>query len=354
MFRSKFNVLLVLLATLTIVACGKRGDDDDDNTPADPPIVGTFQVNSTQISPFVEYQLPFDQHAVWARFETDRTYNILHQTPLGFRSISSGAYFATDTQVIIDSFVLNYSVDGDNLTLEHPDFVADLERSATVPTAFDWAGAVSFDQRQSVVATNESDLAFDGSYLWYSDAYGTNELIQYDFVTESVISTLPTTNSAIGIGFDGANLWTSSNGQSSIYELNMTTGANMVTSTTMGPWIYGIAWDGAHLWTYANNARTVYEYDPVGDTIVQTIDVSELPYGGLQGMTFVNGDLYIVSATAIYRVQTDPFQVLDTFLIDSLDMRYASGIVHDGAVFYVFGFNYADDMGEIARVGLSQ
>ena len=44
-----------------------------------------------------------------------------------------------------------------------------------------------------------------------------------------------------------------------------------MTSAEMGAWPYGIAWDGSHHWVYSNNERTLYEYDPVGDTVVDSV-----------------------------------------------------------------------------------
>src|SRR5690606_3275216 len=252
-------------------------------------LVGTYEV--TDLDGDLSL-MPRDMR--WLGFGADGRYDILTEGSLGVRSANRGLFQAEDGRVFLSiqsgvATLFSYTIDGDTLTLDSGVGKITATASDAMPAATEWVTPIEVDHRIVLGPYSSdldaTDLAWDGSALWYGNGYtDRGQLVRYDFDAEAELSALDVGISAWGLAWDGANLWGSSNGNPSVYKVNMGNGATLVTSAPMGAWIPGIAWDGTHLWAVSNNERTLYEYDPAADDVVGMTELGILQAnpGGLE------------------------------------------------------------------------
>ena len=94
----------------------------------------------------------------------------------------------------------------------------------------------------------------------------------------SVTSTIPVGLAPYGITSDGTHVWVANDGDSTVSEINASTGS--VTNTiSVGSLPVGITSDGTHVWVANNGDSTVSEINPLTDSVISTIQVGRFPYG---------------------------------------------------------------------------
>lgn len=342
---------LPLAVLLVAVAC-KGSDPTVPEPTTEDPLVGTYALSSVRTDGYYGYFSPFGIYSQYLALNDDNTFYVLDATPLGFRSSGTGNFYApSDEQIFIGNDLYNVTADGEALVLTGSGSELTLTPSDAVPALDEWTKPVTVLEQVEVRGSDGSDLTFDGTYLWWADIRGDyDELVQYDWDTQTVVGTLEATRTTVGLEWDGANLWSSSNGAEQIYRLDAA-GVSDVTSTAMGAWIYSIAWDGSNLWAYSGNEDTLYRYDPVGDTVISQVDLGELQ-NRLEGATVVDGDLYFTNFDRIHRCRRAPFEVLETWTVDPAEVPYMSGLTHDGTDFFAFSYDYQTETGYLTRLAL--
>jgi len=200
---------------------------------------------------------------------------------------------------------------------------------------------VSLGDQSIVPAT---DLAFDGTYIWYGNAYSArNQLVRYNFSSKSEVGSLPVSVSAWGLGWDGTNLWASSNGYDTVQKIDMTSGNTLTSSVAMGAWIPGIAWDGSRIWAVSGNEQTLYEYNPATNTVVTSTPINTYP-GGLE---WYGGSLYMTVGDTVQKMNTGTVMATKTYSLKGVQL---TGITYDGTSWYLMAVE--DDRTKILKVNL--
>jgi hypothetical protein len=350
---------LSLAGALVLAACGSvsGGSNGADGGPGDAGtdaerIAGSYEVDSIEGDLLV---LP--RESTWFRFKADNTYEIFTENSLGFRTVYEGVFLATDSQLLLSLqqgpvLLYNYDLDGDTVSISRPGGVATGIRNPAMPEAVDWMPPITIQERAVLGPPSSTlqptDLAFDGTYLWYGNAYARDreQLVRYNFADKEEVSALDTNVWAWGLAWDGVNLWASSNGYDSIHQINMTTGSSSFSSAEMGSWIPGIAADGDHLWAVSSNERTLYKYTPATNTVDSSTKLGDS--WGLAGMTAVGGSLYLILGNTVQKI--DPSSIMATRTYSLKGLQQLTGITHDGTDFYLMGVEGEDVV--ILRVSL--
>jgi hypothetical protein len=313
------------VAALLILGCGVMlsCNDDDEGGP----------VNSgTSVSLVATWEVVSGSTARQFNFNSDLTVDLLYEAGFGIRSFDSYVYLLTESQVIFGYTVYNYTLTGDTLRLIRVDDTTVLARDNTAPTLDQWAQPIATTTVFDAPLDRAVDIAWHDNRLWYGNAYSSDYLYKIDVSTGIATDSLFTNQSAWGIGWEGDDLWVSSNGSRYIYRLDTLTGNSLQTSAEMGAWIEGIAFDGQYLWTGSNNSSTIYQFDPTLNTVVDTFYVER----AVHGMTYHSGYLYACVGGVVNRIQMSPFQVVEAFRLEGASVE---GISHDGTRFWLAAWN---------------
>jgi hypothetical protein len=274
---------------------------------------------------------------------TNSTFSMLTADKQGLRSKSEGVLLATGGQIMFDEgsemesssiYIYNYGFKGDTLILSKPGQAIKLVRDKSAPDTSQWIKSIAIVAKTRAPISGVTDISYDGTYLWYGNAYSSNYVYKINptgFAKDSV----SVTQSAWAIEADGAYLWVSSNGSSVISKLDKSTGNTISTSISMGSWIYGIAKNSNFLWCYSHNENTLYKYNTNTNTIAEDEEVE----GDWGGLAFVNNNLYITSDGKINKCTTSPVKAVSSF---ELPGYYIYGIAYDGNSFWVSGYKISN------------
>ncbi len=340
----KIPSVLCLALVLGLFAAGCTKDSSttapSSSGPSISALVGKWQVLSGM------------QYTSYLTVHSDNLYFLLHQYSYGLRSMEAGVAQVANGTIDLGltnynsgQSVFNYAISGDTLRLTAPGQSIVCLSSTTAPSDSDWVKSLAILDTMSPPINTPTDMAIIGDTMWYGNAYASHNLYKINLTTRTV-DTLPTTNYAWAVEWDGTNLWTSSDGDGSIFKLNPSTGATISTSVAMGAWIYGIAWDGNVLWCTSNNEQSVYRYNPATNTVLTTYPLGS----GVSpaGLAFANGWLYTVVNGVINQCTLSPFGTSAAYQIPGIT---AVGIAYDGTNFWVSGYD-ANDKTMLYKVSL--
>ncbi len=310
-----------VLALLGLIIAGCTKDSD----PASPTIPDISVIKGNWVV------LAGMQNTSYLSVHGDNVYYFLHQYPYGLRSMDGGVAQVSGNTVLLGSTVYNYAVSGDTVRLTTPTQTVVAVKSSTAPSDSQWVSTVSVLDTMSPPIPTATDMTINGNTMWYGNGYASHNLYKINLTTRSV-DTLPTSEYAWAVEWDGTSLWTSSDGSASIYKVNPTLGVTAFTSTQMGAWIYGIAWDGTVFWCTSNNEQTIYKYNPGTDAVVSTYPLGS----GVspEGVAYANGYLYVCTNGVINKCTPSPFNTVAAYRIAGID---AFGLAYDGAHFWVSG-----------------
>jgi len=262
----------------------------------------------------------------------DNVYAWLNEGVYGFKSVDQGVCQVTTGQINFDNReIRNFTLTDNLLTLSHPEedtlvFVQD----SLSPEVGEWIILLNSLQHNSAPIQTATDIAFDGTNLWYGCAYASDNLYKLNAVNLNTVDVLPVSTSAWGIEYALGKIWTSSNGSDNIYRIDPTTGTTEFTSTEMGAWIPGIAFDGQYLWCASNNANTIYKYDFSSDNIVSQYELGN--YYNMGGMTYSGGYLYACIGGVVHKCSVNPLKAETTYALKGESIE---GITSDGTNFWV-------------------
>lgn len=317
--KSLARFAFLLLVGVIVAGCSKDNDTTGPSIPTISAIAGKWTILSGK------------QGTTYLTVHSDNVYYFLHQYSYGLRSMDGGVAQVSGNTINLDQVVYNYSVSGDTLRLTTPTQTIVAVQTATAPSDSQWVTPVAVLDTMSPPVPAATDMSINGNTMWYGNGYSSHNLYKINLVTRAV-DTLPTSEYAWAVEWDGTNIWTSSDGSSSIYRLNPTLGVTTFTSTQMGAWVYGIAWDGADFWCTSSNEQTIYRYNPGTDAVVSTYPLGQGVYPA--GEAYANGYLYVCTNGVINKCTPSPFNTVAAYRIAGID---AFGIAYDGTNYWVSG-----------------
>lgn len=281
----------------------------------------------------------------------DYLYQELDANEIGIRAIKEGVITVTKHQIIFNqnydyysyTYAYNYTKKDDTLILTNGQTTMKLLRDDSSPTQNEWVIPITSSYMMDAPIDDGTDITYDGSYLWYGNAYSSDYLYKIN-PDNGMVDSISVTQSAWAVESDGASLWVSSNGSNNIYEINATNGSLIGSSIDMGAWIYGIAKDGIYLWCYSNNENTLYKYNPNTDVIISSTVING---GSIHGLAMVGGYLFMSSDGYLHKCSTSPLQVESSF---QLDGYLIIGIAYDGLSFWASAYNIEEDKYEIIKL----
>jgi DNA-binding beta-propeller fold protein YncE len=269
-----------------------------------------------------------DNHIKYMILNVDSTYHEFRERNFGFRETGSGKFQLTEGQINFSGKGLfNYTLDNNQLAISNMQQTVELIKDHNAPDVDEWVKPVSALQSFDAPIEAATDIAFDGLYLWYGNAYTSPRLHKINPVN-SAVQTLPINRYAWGIEWADGDLWVSHNGFSTIHKIDPNSGSAVFESVGMGPWIQGIAFDGQYLWCASDNNRTIYMYNPETNSILSQFFVDIR----FDGMGFINGYLYTCNNGIINKCSVNPFGVVDAY---ALENGRITGITHDGTNFWL-------------------
>ncbi len=312
-----FAVLLLFAAS--IAGCTKDNDTTAPSSPTISAVSGKWVV------------LSGIQNTSYLSIHDDNVFYMLHQYAYGLRSMDGGVAQVSGGTINLGQVVYNYAVSGDTMRLTTPSQTVVAVRSSTAPSDTQWVTTVAVLDTMTPPVQEATDMAINGNIMWYGNGYSSHNLYKINLTTRSV-DTLPTTEYAWAVEWDGTNIWTSSDGDDAIFKLNPTSGATISTSAAMGAWIYGIAWDGTVFWCTSNNEQSIYKYNPSTNTVASTYPLGPGAYP--EGDAFVNGYLYVCTNGVINKCTPSPLNTVAAYRIAGIN---AFGIAFDGTNYWISG-----------------
>lgn len=327
----KKAIVAGILFSLVLFSCQK--DENAESPDYYLPLVGSWKVEKGLTD--ADYMI----------IEQDRYCYKLFTHQYNFRSVETDIIQVTKGQVLFDgSGLYNFRFSKDTLYLTSPGDSIALVKTESAPAASDWVTDINVSVTYAVPVQVSTDIAFDEGNIWFGNGYAGNYLYKINLLN-GAFDSIPVTIYAWAVERDNNGLWVSSDGNSSIFKINKSTGVTFFTSTDMGAWIYGIAWDGQHFWCYSNNENTLYEYNPLSDHIVSTLTFDN--YMNINGMTYDGGFLYICYNGSLAKCSLSPFNVTDTY---ELKGYYLYGITFDGTSFWANAYNNLTEKYEIVKL----
>lgn len=262
----------------------------------------------------------------------DNIYAWLNEVVYSFKSVDQGICQVTAGQINFNNYeIRNFTISENKLTLTHPEEdTLILVKDSLAPDINEWVISLNSLQQNNAPIQTATDIAYDGTNIWYGCAYASDNLYKLNPENLSTVAVLPVSTSAWGIEYALGKLWTSSNGSDNIFKIDPTTGVTEFTSTEMGAWIPGIAFDGQYLWCASDNENTIYKYDMSTDNVVSQYELGA--YYNMGGMTYSGGYLYTCIEGVVHKCSVNPLKAEATY---ALKGEVIEGITTDGTNFWV-------------------
>jgi len=327
---------LIIILVLMIVSCKKDDDSFHDYAPG---LAGTWRYVR---GPDLEKYLVINK---------DRTCSILSSDVQGIRDKVDAILLVTANQMMIDNSdpnvypnisIYNYQVKGDSLKLTNPQQQITLVRDKTTTASTSWIKNVLAELRYKAPVPEATDIAFDGSWIWYGNGYNTHYLYSLN-PANGHIDSLFIDQYAWSVEAYDNDLWVSSNGNDNVSRINKSDGSTIVNSAAMGAWIYGIARDEDYLWCYSNNEGTLYKYKISDNTVPLATKVS----GNWDGLAMAENFLYVAANGKLHKCTAEPLSGMDSF---QLTGYYIFGVAYDGSSFWVSAYKLPDGWPEIIQL----
>ena len=136
-----------------------------------------------------------------------------------------------------------------NLPTPSPDHIYKFEPDGTQADFFELPGS------PDIRATG---LAFDGTYLWLSDARH-DQIMQVDPEDMSLVKSFPSPGSIpLGLAWDGTSLWSVDAETDKLFRID-TSGNVLETWSTPLAGPFGITFDGEHFWILDNATSEIHQ-----------------------------------------------------------------------------------------------
>jgi hypothetical protein len=177
-----------------------------------------------------------DDHIKYMILNVDSTYHEFRERNFGFREIGGGIFQLTEGQINFSGRGLfNYTIENNHLAISNMQQTVELIKDRNAPDIDDWVKPVTPLQSFDAPIEASTDIAFDGLYLWYGNAYTSPRLHKINPVSTAIQQTLPINRYAWGIEWADGFLWVSHNGFSTIHKIDPASGSSISQSIEMGP-----------------------------------------------------------------------------------------------------------------------
>ena len=186
-----------------------------------------------------------------------------------------------------------------------------------------------------------SGLTFDGTYLWIlSELNSTVYQIDPssgDIISEIYLSFL--NGNGWGIEWDGEYFWISEYNPDTIFKLDSE--FNLLDSFSLSVNIDGLTWDGEFLWTQSAPDGKIYKIDVFSQSVIEEFSV--LPNNFGLGIAFdgeglwITDSWYYVSDIPVYQVSVNDGTTIQSFQF--LSGECSKGITFDGQYLWVGACN---------------
>ncbi|MFM7057242.1 MAG: S8 family serine peptidase [Planctomycetota bacterium] len=163
------------------------------------------------------------------------------------------------------------------------------------PGTGNWTHQLIAGATASTTDTGTGGIATSGSIIYISDLQ-TGSGDPYGIVRYDTTRTGPGAINRVVTKAFGNRLFGSSWPQSSIYELDPTTGAVLKTfaSPATGSTMAGMAFDGQYIWYIVDNNNTLYKVDADTGVTVDTFFTGTTTNGSYEGLAWLNGLIYLL------------------------------------------------------------
>ncbi len=281
----------------------------------------------------------------------DRTCAFLSSDAQGIRDRDYAILMVTGNQLMIDNSdpnvypnlsIYNYNVKGDSLKLENPQQNIILVRDKSNTESASWIKTANQEHSFRARVSEATDIAFDGSLLWYGNGFNTNYLYSMNPVSGNSDS-LFVDQYAWAVEADGNDLWVGSDASDIVTRIRKTDGSSITSSTAMGAWIYGIAKDEDYLWCYSNNEGILYKYEIAENTVSLSTNI----LSNWDGLAMANNFLYVAAHGKLHKCTTTPLSGTASF---ELPGYYIFGVAYDGSAFWVSAYELPGGWPEIVKL----
>ncbi len=137
--------------------------------------------------------------------------------------------------------------------------------------------------------SNPRGFAFDGADMWVTN-FGGSTVTRIRASDGAAVATYTVGLAPYSIAYDGANMWVVNTGANTVTEVRASDGTTVGTFP-VGDIPRGVAFDGAHVWVTNEHDATVSELDPATGAVLATIAVGRRP----ESVAFDGTDLWVTS-----------------------------------------------------------
>lgn len=180
----------------------------------------------------------------------------------------------------------------------------------------------------STTSSSALGVAFDGINLWCTGIF-TNQVSRLRGTDSGLIANYPVGSQPGGVVFDGANIWVVNNGSNNVTKLRASDGACVGTCAfPAGTFPNAIGFDGANIWVGSAPDNMITKLRASDGTNIGTI-----PFSNASAMAFDGINMWVVnqgsggSNGSVTKIRASDNAVLGTFPVG----RTPLGIAYDGS-----------------------
>ena len=178
-----------------------------------------------------------------------------------------------------------------------------------------------------IPVANALGIAFDGANMWVTSA--SNTLTKIRAADNVVLGTYTASGFPTGIAFDGTNMWVTNQGTNTVSKFRVSDGV-LQGSYATGTRPYGIAYDGAFMWTTNYNSNSVTKIRVSDGALAGNYPVG----AGPTGIAFDGSSIWVANTTTatVSRLSPGTGAVIGTYSVGA-----ARAIVFDDSSIWVGG-----------------
>ena len=177
------------------------------------------------------------------------------------------------------------------------------------------------------VGSTPLGVAFDGADIWVTSE-GSGTVTKLRASDGANLGTFSVGGMAFGVAFDGADIWVANETGNSVTELRASDGASLGTFS-VGATPGGVAFDGADIWVTNQGGNTVTELRASDGVSLGTFSVGSSP----RGVAFDGADIWVTNqdSNTVTELRASDGAILGTFSAGSNPF----GVAFDGANLWV-------------------
>jgi hypothetical protein len=193
-----------------------------------------------------------------------------------------------------------------------------------------------------------SGLAWDGQNLWYVDNSYIYKVSTTGMYIDSINNPASSGNFKGGdLTYDGLNLWYTDKQTAKLFKINPTNGDvlqqfNVPSFGQFDPNGFGLAWNGINIWHSQYSPPRLYKLNSINGNIIDSLTTTT----GLLGLEWINGNLFGISGSQIFKINpnTGAFQDSTSWCIP-----FSLGLTWDGS--FLWNVSGSESIGGITTGG---